>query len=233
MNQSIRLTGGVEHLYAITDLLKKISAYDYSYVHIISGEDFPTRPIDEIESFFDNQSSIFIQCQPCDVNETKRSAWYKFYWPYAGLKQNYKNPLIRYINLFTVGLQKVFPIFQKRKLGEFEKIYTGLIWGSLPKDAVEYILNYIECKNFMEELKWCKIPEEFFFQTILANSEFKNRIVDDNKRYGNFGDGDGSGPTYLKMVDVTRADSQGAFFARKIGKNTDVIKFLKERQTFE
>lgn len=224
--------GGVEHLSAIVDMLRQTLDYEYSYVHIISGEDFPTQDVGEIERYFEGKSDIYLQSAPCIGGNSRRARWYRFYWPYAKFRQNYKKPVIRYMNLFVIGLQVIIPFMQRKSLGEFKNVFSGLVWSSLPRDAVEYILDYLQKNNmnFNEELEWCKIPEELCFQTILSNSNFANYIVNDNKRYGNFSGGDGSGPVYLQLSDIEEIDARGCLFARKIQRNSDVMDILKSRQ---
>lgn len=221
--------GGVEHLNAIIDMLKQTLDYEYSYVHVISGEDFPTCNVEEIEDYFEGKTNIYMQCSPCS---SRRTRWYRFYWPYAKFRQNYKQPIVRYMNLAVIGVQVILPFLQKKSLGEFKNVYAGLVWSSLPKDAVNYIIQYIQNDKMQicEEMEWCKIPEELCFQTILANSDFASRIVNDNKRYGNFDGGDGSGPVYLELSDIPKFDSIGCFFARKIKMDSEVMDVLKERQ---
>lgn len=45
--------------------------------------------------------------------------------------------------------------------------YIHIDRGSLSKDAVRYVLEYItKDRNYLNDLKTCEIAEEFFFQTI-------------------------------------------------------------------
>lgn len=223
--------GGIEHLCAIVDLLRQTLNYKYSYVHIISGEDFPTQDVEMIENYFENKTGIYMQCVPC-LKKSRRARWYRFYWPYTKLRQNYKNPMVRYINLIAVGVQVIFPFLQKKKMGEFGNIYGGLVWSSLPEDVVDYIVQYLQNDkmNICEAMEWCKIPEELCFQTILANSRFASRIINDYKHYCNFDGGDGSGPIYLELSDIAKIDSMKCFFARKIKMDSEVMQILKGRQ---
>lgn len=205
--------------------------FEYSYVHVISGEDFLAQPIETIEDFFDSENKIFCQCELCIKGKTRRARWYRYYWPYVKFRNNYKNPYVRLFNLFCIGLQVLCPFIRRKQLGEFSQVYGGLVWGSYPYDAVKYIIDYIKDNpEFMEELEWCKIPEELCFQTILCNSMLKDRVAYNNKRYGNFTDGDGSGPVYLKNKDIAIFDNQGSMFVRKIENGSEVMQKLKERQ---
>lgn len=104
-------------------------------------------------------------------------------------------------------------------MGEFEysQIYKGLVWLSLPTEAAEYVLNYTEKNNFLDSMYHVTIPEEFYFQTILENSKFKNNIAKDNLIYNDWNHKKyGSLPAILDENDYARVVSNDYFFARKI-----------------
>lgn len=145
---------------------------------------------------------------------------------------NYKKPLVRYFNLFCVGMQKCFPILQRNHIGKFQKIYWGFIWGTYPRYAIEYVLNYLKShREFWKDLSTCKIPEELCFQTILMNSDYKEKVVNNNLRYWNFEGGDGSGPIYLGMEDYSKIEKSNAIFARKIMYDSELREHLERKVT--
>jgi hypothetical protein len=87
----------------------------------------------------------------------------------------------------------------------------------MPIAVVNYIIQYSnDYPSFMKSLKHTLIPEEFFFQTILMNSPYKNRIVNDNLRYTDWTERNGSIPAYLDISDYLKIENSGAFFARKV-----------------
>ena len=224
--------GGQEHLIVILKMLDMSLREDYNYVHIISGEDYPTKPVDEIIAAFDDDDRIY--CDYNFVSGKKHHAYrrYCFYWPYTKFSMNYKKPLVRYFNLFCVGMQKCFPILQRNHIGKFQKIYWGFIWGTYPRYAIEYVLNYLKShREFWKDLSTCKIPEELCFQTILMNSDYKEKVVNNNLRYWNFEGGDGSGPIYLGMEDYSKIEKSNAIFARKIMYDSELREQLERKVT--
>ena len=223
--------GGQEHLEVVLKMLNMSLGKEYSYVHIISGEDYPTKPVEEIIAKFDKDEKIY--CDYDLISSKKHYAYrrYCFYWPYTKFSMNYKKPWVRYLNLFCVGIQKCFPILQRNHIGEFQKIYWGFIWGTYPKYAVEYVLNYLKCHHeFWKDLSTCKIPEELCFQTILMNSNYREKVVNDNLRYWNFEGGDNSGPVYLNINDIMSDKCNRAIFCRKVKYDSDVRRILEQRQ---
>lgn len=223
--------GGQGHLEVALKMLNMSLEKDYSYVHIISGEDYPTKPVEEIIAAFDGDEKIY--CDYDLISSKKHYAYkrYCFYWPYTKFSMNYKNPLVRYFNLFCVGIQKCCPIFLRTHIGEFQKIYWGFIWGTYPKYAIEYVLSYLKShREFWKDLSTCKIPEELCFQTILMNSDYKRKVVNNNLRYWNFEGGDNSGPVYLNASDIMSDKCSQAIFCRKVKYDSDVRRILEQRQ---
>lgn len=220
---------GGEHLKEILMGLKLCLKKDFSYVHIISGEDYPTVPVDELVNFFDGKKGIYSDCHLPD-----RKAWskrYKCRWPYVKWSMDYKyNKAVKFLNAAVVAFQECFPFLQRKGIGEFEKVYMGLIWA-YPKDAAEYIVDYIDHnQHFWKDLQTCKIPEEFCFPTILMNSPLKERMEYNNLRFGRFDSINGWGPVYATEEDLNSIDGKGCLFARKIDPNSHLYKILKSRQ---
>ena len=65
------------------------------------------------------------------------------------------------------------------------------------------------------------------FQTILMNSEMRNRIVNNNLRYWKFEGGDGSGPVYLNESDFESIVNQNVIFARKVKFDSELRQMLE------
>lgn len=63
------------------------------------------------------------------------------------------------------------------------------------------------------------IPEEFFFQTIIMNSPYKENVVEKNLRYTDWSGKNGSRPSFLDETDYEKIIKSGDFFARKIDSN--------------
>lgn len=82
--------------------------------------------------------------------------------------------------------------------------------------------------NNLNYLKICEIAEEFFFQTILINSPFKENIVCDHLRYINWTFKNGSGPAILDEEDYEKIKNGNYLFMRKIGKQSKGLLNLLE-----
>ncbi len=63
--------------------------------------------------------------------------------------------------------------------------------------------------------KYTLCAEEFYFQTILVNSMFKNDIKNDTLRYIDWKFRNGSNPAFLDKTDFDKIKKSNVFFARK------------------
>lgn len=105
----------------------------------------------------------------------------------------------------------------RKKIGEFNEIYKGYFYSSLPHDAVKYTLEYIKTnRDFMHSLALTFIPEELFFQTILLNLPLKERVANDCLRYSIWKEKNGSYPGYLDDDDIQPILESNCVFARKV-----------------
>lgn len=201
--------GGLNHLLAILDLLEMaLSDEQVKYIHIISGQDIPVKPLADFSNFEDD-SNIYMECN--NVNDIKNP---KIKWRYTigTMFPNMDNrkKWIQIINYFhNIGNRR-------NKIDNFVDIYKGLVWCSFPASAGKYILKYCNNEKFMQEWKRITIPEEFFFQTILKNSNFSSRIKNNNLRYNDWHYRNGSEPAFLDTTDIKKIEGGNYFFARKI-----------------
>lgn len=224
--------GGIEHLEAILKMLELSLTHEYKYVHIISGEDFPIKKIEDMERFFENTEMIYADYEFIDGRKNHADRRYRFYWPYVKFSMDYKNNGLGGSICFLFQSSWCFPFLNKKKLGDIEEVYWGFVWGSYPRKAIQYVLKYIkEHQEFWNDLMTCKIPEELCFQTILMNSDLKKLMVNDNLRFWKFEGGNGSGPVYLKMEDYSEIEQSNAFFARKILYDSEIRKRLEKKIT--
>lgn len=99
-----------------------------------------------------------------------------------------------------------------------------LVYVSLYKDAVKEVLNYLKKDSgFLRSLRYCLIPEEFFFQTILLNSPLKNSIENENLRYMDWGFRNGISPCVLDESDYNAIVESGKLIIRKVSDSSRVL----------
>lgn len=217
--------GSMNHVYAFLSLLEQaVKEPEVSYFHCITGEDYPVVSTEEMEDRFLASNQIYMDYFEPGELSPQVEIRYRYYNLFPN--KNVKNPFLWQLQNFTVQLQKLFGIWRKG-IGEFKDIYKGLVYVSMPRAAAEYVVDY--CKhhpNYLQDLEKCQLPEEFFFQTLLLNSPFRDKIVRGNLRYMNWDKGDGGSPAYLSMEDYDAIVKGDYVFARKFHGETS--KELKE-----
>ena len=216
--------GGYKHLLAILHMIKKAYEYeDISYFHIISGNDWPIKPIEEIYNFFEDNNSCHMSCTRLTNLKGKFKntvhSWQRYY-SFLDIF-NYKNILQTiFVKLFVL-FQGFFGVDRINKLYKDVNIELsrGLVWGDFPRGAVKYCFDYIDSNpEFMCFLMYGHASEEFFFQSILnSSSVWSKKIVTDNLRYIDWnGKRNGSYPAILDESDCDDILGSNAMFARKL-----------------
>ena len=208
--------GGINHLKAIIELLgEAVKNSDNNYFHLITGHDYPIKPLDEFISLEKDNTRIYMEYHTLPYQP----------WPEGGMDR-----LSRY-NMYDLidgrsGLgERLIKGFSKlqKKLGikrgfdkNFPKLYGGSTYWSLSREAVEYCFRYMdEHPEYYPRFKYSFCSEEIFFQTILLNSELKEKIINDNKRFIVWEERNGNFPANLDDSDYNNIKNSQALFARK------------------
>lgn len=156
-----------------------------THVHVISGQDQPAMNVDDIYEFYENNANLYIECYAAEG--VKKSGepivwWQKYYYNYD--KVNRRTTFGKIYHRLLIAAQTILGIDKFKKYHVDLELYHGSQWMDLPRDAVEYLLKYFDSHPNVQKLfKTGFCSDEFWIQTILNNSEFKNRIVSDYHRY--------------------------------------------------
>ncbi|MCR4690351.1 MAG: beta-1,6-N-acetylglucosaminyltransferase [Lachnospiraceae bacterium] len=213
--------GSFAHLRAILALMiKALMLEDVSYLHLLTGEDFPLYSARELDQRFLNSDRIFLSYIPPE--KLPKAVKVRYRYRNLMVDKNMKNKVLWVIqDLAGRAMEKQGKV--RRSIGPFseKKIYKGLVYISMPAEAARYVISFItrEGAGFWRDLKTCQVPEEFFFQTVFMNHEKWSQAVENRElRYMDWSSGDGSSPSYLTEKDyekVLAARKEGACFARK------------------
>jgi len=218
--------GSFNHLQAVLFLLKKSLKIEPDYVHVITAQDYLCVTNQAFDEFFSTRKGKSFM----DYVKASENWWYvvryKYYWftdviVHPKSFDFFSHPVIRRI----LKSQKRFKV-NRSHLGRFndDYIYKGLVYVSLYKDAVKEVLNYLKKDSgFLRSLRYCLIPEEFFFQTILLNSPLKNSIENENLRYMDWGFRNGISPCVLDESDYNAIVESGKLIIRKVSDSSRVL----------
>ena len=220
--------GGMNHLKAILFLANEaLKNNENDYFHLITGEDFPIKPV----SYFLN---IDIRKNYLEYFDVPASRWkdenggldrlsYYYLYDYTGFINRYRSKLFhdKFLRLQNkIKIRRVFPQSFPPEL------YGGSTYWSLNREVLQYVIDYTNGnKSFLKRFRFTFCAEEFYFQTLLINSDYAKNITNDNLRFIDWESGKGGYPAFLDEEDFNRLISSPKIFARKI-KNSERLRFL-------
>ena len=207
-----------------------LSDKDNRYFHLISGQDWPIINSQEIYDFFEDKNSIYMERYSADrVRKSHEEIinWQKYYYYYDVI--NRRKLYGKIFHRLTVKLQGLLKINKFKKLKINLDIYAGSQWGSLPRDAVEFALDYLDShENVYKMFETGFCSDEFWLPTILANSsKFRNRYENYNYHFIKWTEQHGSYPAILDENNFIELRQSKAFFARKF--DADISRKLIEK----
>ena len=201
---------------AILQGVREILATDeqYDFINLLSGQDYPIKPVASIYNFF----ARHIGCSFLSF-EREGSPWWshaitrveQYHTTYFNFKGQYKLQAIA---------NNVLP---KRKFPLPYTLYGGPYgsWWTMSNDCANYLIEFIDKNSKLRrftQFTWGS--DEFLISTILMNSPYKDRIVNDNYRYIDWSQG-GANPKSLTVADANKLAHSHKLFARKFDINQD------------
>lgn len=186
------------------------SGRNYDYVHLLSGADLPLKNQDAIHRFFDeNQGKEFVHFASAAPTETVlgRVRYYHF----ASGRRNFFN---RFVTRSENVLQRALGVDRIKDL----KVQRGSQWFSVTGDFAKYLVSQ---KSFVfKQFKNTVIPDEFFVQTVMINSDFAENLYsksfdDDHAACMRCIDWTRGHPYTFKSEDYDELMNSGCLFARK------------------
>ena len=201
------------------------------YIHTISAQDMRIVSWKELEERFANDKHIYMTCTNADeIPKKTRERFVKRIVTSRGTTRRYIKRVVNKMNKIYRKVQDKCNI-SWNDIKPFHEIYKGMIWCSMPRNAAEYAMKYAKRScTFMRTLSHVTLPEEFFFQTVFWNSEFRDDIVNGNLRYTDWVKRHGSRPAILDETDIDKIKDSDCIFARKIDVNIskELIPMIEE-----
>ncbi len=208
--------GGYSFVKAILNSMTEVlsSEENYHFINLMSGQDYPLKSADELYRFLcDNLNMSFIAYERVDHSwwEHAVSRYKSYHFTDFKLMGRY---------LFQRVANKLMP---HRKFPLDLTLYgsTNSSWWILSVDAAQYLVDFIKdnskLKSFMR-FTWG--ADEFLITTIIMNSPFKDRVINDNLRHIDWSSG-GAHPKIFAKNDLNALVSTNKYFARKFDVNVD------------
>ncbi|MDO4737944.1 MAG: beta-1,6-N-acetylglucosaminyltransferase [Bacteroidales bacterium] len=209
--------GGTSVLDCEMNLLKvAYEESDADYFHLISGQDYPVRPLSYFLDFFEkNSGKVFIQYThlPHPRWENNTFSRFQYYYPYdyASEKAHPRHWVWEQVKAQQEkGIKRPIP-------DEFDHLYGGSQWFSITREATQILLDYTNTKPAFYNKMWMTFaPEESYITTVLVNLIDKEKIENSNYRYIRWKNENGNRPANLSSEHFFHLLSNEYLFARKI-----------------
>ena len=194
----------------------------YDYINLLSGQDYPIKPIEHIHSFLaGNPNKAFMEFY--DIEKVWTEALPRI--------TEYHLTQFRFIGKHF--LQRIINrVLPKRQL-PLAMIGVGRSqWFTISTGHVEYIVDFLSNNpKIVRFFKFTWGADEFIFQTILFNSPHKQDMVNNNLRYIDWAAG-GASPKTLSIEDGKVLLACDKLFARKFsGVPSDPLQELIHKYT--
>ncbi|WP_442844668.1 beta-1,6-N-acetylglucosaminyltransferase [Leeuwenhoekiella sp. H156] len=211
--------GGLNHLKAYLDLSQvALNDKDNMYFHLITGQDFPIKSNSYFDKFFtlekDYISSFTMPAIGWKNGGMDRIQYYNFYDLFDYKKSNL------WIKRF-LKLQKKLRV--KRAIPDFMgQLYGGNTYWSLSRTTLSFVNQFTKSNpRFLRRFKHTFCAEEIYFQTLIMNSKYRERVINSDLRYMDWQSGRGGFPAVLEEIDFEDIIQSDKLFVRKLDMNAN------------
>jgi hypothetical protein len=203
--------GGFSLFKANFNCLEEVfnSGMQYDFLSLMSGQDYPIKPIEEIYNFFDQRpGTSFISCENFNNSDWGRMAkgrYEKYHFTDVNFKGRYLFQKI--VNSITPSRKMPFPL----------ELYGGnkANWWTISSDCAAYLVAKIQQDERIKQFfKFSWGADEFIIPSLIMSSTFKESVVNENYRYVDWSQGKAR-PKVLRVEDFDKIASSDMLFARK------------------
>lgn len=199
-------------MYLLNCALKECEA---DYIHLISGEDYPIKPLDTFLGTFDKAMGVnFLSYvhlpHPKWQNNTYTRFEYYYPFDYYHDRNESKQKAEQWVNF-----QKKWHI--RRSIPHyFEHLYGGSQWFSITREAAMVLTDYTrKHPAFYRRLRFTFAPEESYIQTVLLNLLPAGKVLNDNLRFIRWKNENGNAPANLGVEHFHLLATSKCLLARK------------------
>jgi hypothetical protein len=219
----------ISQVDATISLLKKIVEQKMDYVFFISGQDYLVKKDNDLLKYVNIKENYleFFKLPNYKWGEDGRCNRYIYYHNIVNgnciKKFNPRGRYYKYINRKLVEFQNKIKI--KRKMVNDMVPFSGANWFNINFECAQYVVeNYNSVRKFF---KFVEFPDEMALQTIILNSNLKNKCVNTPLRYIDWYTGPEQ-PRTLTSEDYEKIINSDCIFARKfdIKKDAEILDML-------
>ena len=205
----------------------------YEHYHLLSGSDLPIKKQEDIINFFEAHHGVeFLFCRNLSGGPEwcERPRYYYFFQEKLGLRRyNGSSRLLRILNKMnnlSLRIQKKLHLYRHRKIN----FGFGSQWFSITDELARYILSKRKwIRRTFHNTRCC---DEIFLQTIIINSDFRNKIFDDKCPNMRFIDWQRGSPYTFTINELDELRESNMLFARKFDPVKDEQIILKIQELY-
>lgn len=186
----------------------------FEYAILLSGQDYPIKPAAErIARLRSAGGASFIDHSPLPRDSWRNGGLDRLeYWHFdvAGRRRRFPN--------------RFAPLPIRRRMPDHIRPWGGRPWGGssywcLSSCSVKLVQNFVRANpRYVRFFHRVDVPDELFFQTILANSPLREELIDDDLRYIVW---EPSGVALLGPDRIDELADSNDIFARKFDTQRD------------
>jgi hypothetical protein len=225
--------GGIELVDATLDGIARAAADGCTYFSLISGQDFPLRSVEELLRFVDDAGSrSYVEHWPLPTPRWRlggrdRTDFYTY--DLLGRRETCipRGEDVDYLSARGRLLNQLLRLRTASKparhMPSYVRPFGGVQWLNLSRAAIDHVLEFVaQHPDYRRYHQHTLAPDEIFFQSILAGTDFPTRheLVNDSLRFMVWPDDDPH-PRTLREGDLGAALGSGALFARKFDSAAD------------
>lgn len=168
--------GAYAHLQAFLTLMEEArqSGAGYDYYHLVTGQDYYASRPDRFDELIEPGNYIYMETYPYP----HPTNWWGDHYELVRIRSlaeytDIRRPFGKMMELAYEWVQRITRTMQPVPP---YPMYCGSVYLSLPADVVDWCLHSDIARDMQQRLKHCKIGEELYFQTVIMNSPFKERV---------------------------------------------------------
>ncbi|SEB67574.1 Core-2/I-Branching enzyme [Nocardioides exalbidus] len=212
--------GDYSQVAAVFRLFKAATPGRFNYYHLLSGSDLPIKSQDAIHEFFtihEGREFVGYAATPFDRTwVTELHFFNRFMRPANRVQYIVRNRGTANI----IRLQRRLGYDHSRKFGL--ELRKGSDWFSITHSLALHLLDNEGVVRRL--LRFGHVPTEVYMQTLVWNSEFRERLYDETDEFRGSArliDWDRGGPHVFTGADFDELMSSDRMFARKFVSSTD------------
>ncbi|MBW4676846.1 MAG: beta-1,6-N-acetylglucosaminyltransferase [Desmonostoc geniculatum HA4340-LM1] len=199
----------------------------FDYVIHLSGQDYPIKSNAQIKRFLEHsKGKEFLEYFPLPCSKWKggglrRVDYWHIRWKDEYIcipeKREFKSAINSLLYSFLISF-----LPKKRKFLEGFALYGGSAFWCLSGECVKYIDDFVKQNpKLINSFNYTFIADELFYQIVILNSPFKDKIINNHLRYLDWGNVNALHPRILEKKDFEKIRESEKLFARKFDLTID------------